>query len=187
MTDMTWYKALLASWQPKLCGPKPTAANFTTVHGWGFRPGVEALHLAMCLRPTGCTVRQFCIAGSCGPANNKRRLVVQRGWAKVSTEGKPYAFTLTVTPKGDAVIKANTAKAAAGEGVTATVARGAAAGAKAKAKGAKAEAKANGKPRRAPRKPADAPQPSPAGDAAPQGETAPAATGEAPEGNSPQA
>lgn len=99
----------LKGWSSRECGPAITQALINTVHavalgydGKGKRPGHEALHIAMALRPEGCTVRQFQIAGSCGPANNYRRKLVR---AKLFTEqvtGKPYAYVLTLTAKGQA-------------------------------------------------------------------------------------
>lgn len=106
-----WFDGPLSTWQVATMGAKPTAAMFKAalVLGGpkGKRPGVEALQVAMCLRREGCTVRQFCTAGSCGPANNWRRSL----WRdhKVVTEGKqgnPYAFTLRLTAKGRDMLKA---------------------------------------------------------------------------------
>lgn len=174
-----WYAPLLADWQVKLCGPKPTAAHFATVHGWGFRPGVEALHLAMCLRDGGCTVRQFCVAGSCGPANNKRGLVVKRGLATVTVQGKPYSFKLTPTAKGLALIKANEAKANDAAKVSAL------------AKvlpTAKGKGKGNGKPASKPRKPRGPkapPAPKPASEPASVTAAPPVTAGDAPISDAP--
>ena len=119
MTDnnMTWYAPLLAKWLVAECGPKPTAENFKTAHAFK-RPGVEALHIAMALRPNGCTVRQFQIAGSCGPANNTRRALVQSGVFAQTVTGKPYAYVLKLTAKGAAAAKANEAKAAPADKAT---------------------------------------------------------------------
>lgn len=100
--NVGYYKQFLEGWNTKECGPKPSNALFATVHllDPSKRPGVEGLHIAMALRPTGCTVRQFQIAGSCGPANNYRRALANAGLIKVLVEGKPYAYVATVTPKG---------------------------------------------------------------------------------------
>src|SRR5882672_1849996 len=111
--DTAWYSEILGSWQAKLYGPKVTADQLHTAHMLGNRPGSEALHIAMCLRVDGCTVRQFCMAGSCGPANNKRGLMIKRGLVSSTVQGKPYAFILKLTPKGAALVKANEAKAIA--------------------------------------------------------------------------
>ncbi len=165
---LSWYATILGDWQTKICGPKPTADQFKVVHGWGFRPGVEALHLAMCLRKEGCTVRQFCVAGSCGPANNKRGLVVKRGLATVTVTGKPYAFTLTPTAKGLALVKANEAKAQAADEKAATKAK------KADGKNGKAKTK-----KATPRKP-KAPKPTV------DQPTPPAPTTDQPSGDQPQ-
>lgn len=114
--NLTWYAAILAGWQVKLMGAKPTADQLSTPLYWGYRAGSEALHLAMCLRPEGCTVQQFCTAGSCGPANNKRRDVVShRKLATVTVSGTPYAYKLVMTAKGRDALKAGIAKVAAGE------------------------------------------------------------------------
>lgn len=163
---LTWYATILKGWQPKLMGAKPTAEMFHKVHMLGFRPGVEALHLAMCLREGGCTVQQFCIAGSCGPANNKRRLVTQRGHAKVTVSGTPYAYQLTLTDKGLKVIAANEVKAADQP-------------APAPKASTKAKAKAASKPKGARKaRPATVKAPAP--------QTAPVVTATSPDGNVPQ-
>jgi hypothetical protein len=98
---LTWYAELLKSWY-KQAGSKPTPAMLMVPELLGKRPGKEALHIAMCLRPEGCTVQQFVLAGSCGPANNYRRALVKSGWFNCTVDGKPYAFKLTVTAKGEA-------------------------------------------------------------------------------------
>lgn len=167
--QLNWYGEIFKAWQPKLMGKRPDNEHFATVHGWGYRPGVEALHLAMCLRPEGCTVAQFCMAGSCGPANNKRRQVINNGWARVTVSGKPYAFRLTITDKGLAVVKRN-AQLAADKAAAATAkpvkkAKAVKAAGKPKGKGKPAKATPQaGKPETAPTVTAEAPQ-------APQGET----------------
>jgi hypothetical protein len=105
--NLTWFKAILDGWSTSHSGPKPTSEQLATallIDPKGKRPGVEALHIAMCLRDGGCTVRQFQIAGSCGPANNYRRALVNAKLVKGDVVGKPYAYTLTVTPKGQASI-----------------------------------------------------------------------------------
>lgn len=111
--NVTWFAAILAAWQVKLMGAKPTAEQLSVPLYWGYRAGSEALHLAMCLRPEGCTVQQFCTAGSCGPANNKRRDVVShRKLATVTVSGTPYAYKLVMTAKGRDALKAGIVKAA---------------------------------------------------------------------------
>ncbi len=181
--NLAWYATVLTDWQVKLFGSKPTAAMFTMVHNWGYRPGLEALHIAMCLRPEGCTVRQFQMAGSCGPANNKRRDVVRvRQLATEAKVGTPYAFKLTPTAKGLQTAKAGEARAIAAltDQPKAKKALGA----------AKVEAKANGKPKAAkasngPRKAKGAPKakPVPAQPTVP--ENAPTVTPEAMQANAP--
>lgn len=116
-----YYKQFTENWSTRECGPKPSTALFSAVHLLDpkKRPGVECLHIAMCLRPGGCTVRQFQIAGSCGPANNYRRTLVNAGVLKVTVEGKPYAYVATVTPKGLKAIEKAVAANAAAEATTA--------------------------------------------------------------------
>jgi|SRR5581483_9946609 len=158
-----YYANVLKAWQ-KPWGSKPTADMFATVHAAGKRPGVEALHLAMCLRPEGCTVPQFTAAGAalkggkCGPANNARRGLVAAGWftQSIVPGSRPYAFMLTPTAKLKAALKAAS--------VTANAAATAATGDTAKAK-----AKRASKPRKASKASAvQAPAPTPV-DTAPQG------------------
>jgi hypothetical protein len=98
---IAWYGSILKGWL-KQAGSKPTDAMLMVPVLFGKRPGAEALHLAMCLRPEGCTVTQFVLAGSCGPANNYRRAMVKTGWFSCVVEGKPYAFKLSLTAKGEA-------------------------------------------------------------------------------------
>ena len=107
--DTTWFNAALTNWNANECGGKPTTEQLQVPLYLGKRPGNEALHIAMCLRKGGCTVRQFQIAGSCGPANNYRRRLVREGLFDETVEGKPYAYKLVVTAKGTAAL----AKAAA--------------------------------------------------------------------------
>lgn len=114
--NAVWFNDLLSNWQPATMGTKPTIAQLSVPLWWGYRAGVEALHLAMCLRPEGCTVAQFCTAGSCGPANNKRTDVVKhRKLATVTVEGKPYAFKLVLTAAGRTAIENAVKKAAEGD------------------------------------------------------------------------
>ena len=111
---LTWFDTILKHWHRE-AGAKPTTAMLMVPVLLGKRPGVEALHIAMTLRAEGCTVQQFCLAGSCGPANNYRRALVKSGWFACTVTGKPYAFTLGFTAKGEAkVMAAQTALAAVG-------------------------------------------------------------------------
>lgn len=131
---LTWFDTILKHWHRE-AGAKPTAAMLMVPVLLGKRPGVEALHIAMTLRAEGCTVQQFCLAGSCGPANNYRRALVKSGWFSCTVTGKPYAFTLGFTAKGEAkVLAAQAALAAAGVDTPAKPAKKA----KRKAKAAKA-------------------------------------------------
>lgn len=113
-----WFNDILAKWLPAECGPKPTHEMLAVPLALGKRPGVEALHIAMTLRPAGCTVRQFQVAGSCGPANNYRRALVADGLLTVQVQGKPYAFVATLTAKGKLAVAAGE-KAAIATKVTA--------------------------------------------------------------------
>jgi hypothetical protein len=133
---LTWFDTILKHWHRE-AGSKPTAQMLMVALLLGKRPGVEALHVAMTLRAEGCTVQQFCLAGSCGPANNMRRDLVKSGWFSSTVEGKPYAYKLSVTAKGEAKL----AKAQAQLEAAATVAE-ADKPAKGKAKKAKRKAKA---------------------------------------------
>lgn len=100
---LVWFDTILKHWHRE-AGAKPTQAMLMVPILLGKRPGVEALHIAMTLRPEGCTVQQFCLAGSCGPANNYRRALVKSGWFSCTVTGKPYAFTLGFTAKGEAKV-----------------------------------------------------------------------------------
>lgn len=109
-----YYKqAYLNNWLADQCGPAPTLTMFDVVHAIDpkKRPGHEALHIAMALRPQGCTVRQFQVAGSCGPANNYRRaLITVDKVIKVDVlpvnGTRAYAFKAVLTAKGVAMAKA---------------------------------------------------------------------------------
>lgn len=113
-----WFNDILAKWLVNECGPKPTHEQLAVPLALGKRPGVEALHIAMTLRPAGCTVRQFQVAGSCGPANNYRRALVADGLLTVQVQGKPYAFVAALTAKGKLAVAAGE-KAAIAAKVTA--------------------------------------------------------------------
>lgn len=102
--DLSWFNPILDKWLVEHSGPKPTAAMLEVPLLLGKRPGVEALHIAMCLRKAGCTVREFQVAGSCGAANNYRIRLVKAGLMDVTVDGKPYAYKLTVTDKGKKAI-----------------------------------------------------------------------------------
>jgi hypothetical protein len=133
---LTWFASYLKNWH-KQAGEKPTDAMLMVPVLLGKRPGVEALHIAMCLRNEGCTVAQFCLAGSCGPANNYRRTLVSEGLFNCVVEGKPYAFKLGVTSKGVTALKKGA------ERLTAEASTAAEPKAK-KAKGGNAKRKAKG-------------------------------------------
>lgn len=98
----------IKGWSTRECGPVITQAEINTVHavalgsGAAKRPGHEALHIAMALRADGCTVRQFQIAGNCGPANNYRRKLVRAKLFSEQVRNKPFAYVLTITAKGQA-------------------------------------------------------------------------------------
>lgn len=99
---LAWFQPYLKGWPIKWAGSAPTAEMLMVPLLLGKRPGVEAGHIAMCLRPEGCTVQAFQTAFSCGPANNYRRALVKSGWFSLTVTGKPYAFTMTFTAKGEA-------------------------------------------------------------------------------------
>ena len=134
---LTWFASYLKNWH-KQAGEKPTDAMLRVPVLLGKRPGVEALHIAMCLRNEGCTVAQFCLAGSCGPANNYRRSLVSEGLFNCVVEGKPYAFKLGVTSKGVTALKKGA------ERLTAEASTAAEPKATKKAKGSNAKRKAKG-------------------------------------------
>lgn len=108
-----WFADILAKW-PQGCGPKPTHEQLSTVLLLGKRPGVEALHVAMCLRPQGCTVHEYTYAAATGtgkhvgPANNyRRRLQHELGYLNIVETGRPLRFTATLTAKGKQVVAGN--------------------------------------------------------------------------------
>lgn len=107
-----WFNTYLEQW-PDRAGKKPTQAMFKAAlvlgkPGVGKRPGAESGHIAMCLRPEGCTVQQFLLTGmATGPANNWRRdLRRVYGLVTESVTGKPFAFHLRLTAKGRDMLKA---------------------------------------------------------------------------------
>lgn len=155
-----YYKAMFKAWRVPAFGPKPTDEQLEAAHALGCRPGVQALHIAMALRPEGCTVAQFCGAGSCGPANNKRRELVTHKLITVDVVGKPYAYVAGLTAKGRAEIEKYRKRQA-----------DATAGAEAP--------KAKAKPRKRPSKPADAVNAGQGTDTAPVTQTAPVPAAEA--------
>lgn len=78
---LDWYREKLNTWQAKVAGPKPTAAQFEAAHGLGARPGTDAaLAVAMYLRDSGATQGQVIIATG-GPRLNKLRAIVAAGHA----------------------------------------------------------------------------------------------------------
>lgn len=153
-TALAWFKPYLKKWPRNFAGEAPTNAMLMVALLLGKRPGVEAGHLAMTLRPEGCTVQQFCTAFSCGPANNYRRAMVKSGWFACTVQGKPYAFKLTITAKGAARIEraVNEAAALATAGTVDATAK------PAKGKARKAAKKGKGKPAAVPVTEQPAPQ-----------------------------
>lgn len=115
---LTWFASYLKNWPFKWAGEKPSDAMLMVPVLLGKRPGVEAAHVAMCLRDGGCTVQQFQTAFSCGPANNYRSGLVKSGWFGCTVEGKPYAFKLNVTAKGMQRLERAMSEAAAAAAVT---------------------------------------------------------------------
>lgn len=114
-TITSTYAGFLKGWNTKECGPKVTHELLEQAHGLGLRPGIQALSIAMTLRPEGCSVRQFLIAGGGGPANNIRRELENKKLLKVTVEGKPYVYHGVVTDKGKKAIDAYKAALAAGD------------------------------------------------------------------------
>lgn len=155
MASGNYYTPLLNVWV-KAWGARPTAAMFDTVHVvLGKKPGVEALNLAMMLRPEGVSDETFRAAGTalkqaygdpkaCGSANNQRKPMLAAGIITLERVpgSSPQRLHIKVTDKGHAVAKAR-------QGVTAALrAPGKAVATTLPAKAAKATSK--------PRKPAKA-------------------------------
>ena len=72
---VTWHAQFDARITANGLGSKPTADMYRAALtlgpiGKGKRPGVEALFVAMTLRPEGATIDQFTRAGECRTANN---------------------------------------------------------------------------------------------------------------------
>ena len=137
-----WFKPILRAWH-KAHGTPPTPQQLTVAVALTNKrssPGVECLSTAMSLRPEGYTVAQYTSVATTGtgetvgPANNKRKALVNAGVLDYQREGKPYRYLCVLTPKG---IKSLTAQLAAADL--------AAEGAKAEAKPAKAKGKPAGK------------------------------------------
>lgn len=115
-----YYKPFIDAWQPDKSGPAVTAGLIDTVCALKARPGIEMLHIAMCLRPHGCTVDEYRWAGRnlttgmpCGPANNNRKALVEARLINVTVtpEGRSYRFKAVLTPKGAALVAAHGVKA----------------------------------------------------------------------------
>lgn len=111
----TYYANFFKGWRADR-GSKPTDDMLATVHNLGARPGKQALFIAMCLRPEGCTQAQMIMA--CGaPQLNKMRGYVTDGLLKrlpaPSTEGNGHTvYKLELTAKGNQRVE-RTLKAAA--------------------------------------------------------------------------
>lgn len=107
------YAVALKGWQTKVMGSKVTAEQLTAAHALGCRPGKQALANAMYLRADGATdgqVKAACIAqwGGAGSQHNKRTDLANAKLVKV-TKSKPGTHTvyaMTLTPKGEAMVKA---------------------------------------------------------------------------------
>jgi hypothetical protein len=116
MTNHTnYYTDVLKAWQAKVWGSKPTAEMFATAHGLGCRPGLQALAVAMGLRPEGVTGSQ--IVGACGnPQLNKMRGLVSdallRREAAARDQIGHQVYKLTLTAKGGKRVEATTKRAA---------------------------------------------------------------------------
>ncbi len=144
---VAYYAPFIQRWHTDKSGPVVTAGLLDVVTALKGRPGIEMLHIAMCLRPGGCTVDEYRWAAAradgmpAGPANNNRKALVQARVINVTVtpEGRSYRFKAVLTPKGVALCTA------------------------AGVKPPKAALPAPAKPAKAPRKPrpVKAPQPQP--------------------------
>lgn len=114
-----FYDPFIAAWQADKCGPVVTPALIATVVALKQRPGIEMLHIAMCLRAGGCTVDEYRWAGRnlttgmpCGPANNNRKAFIVAGLLNesITREGRSYRFKCTLTAKAAAIVAAHGVK-----------------------------------------------------------------------------
>lgn len=109
MTDHTnAYANVLKGWQVKQLGPKPSEADFATVHLLGLRPGKQALANAMALRADGVSAAQIVMATGAPQLNRMRGLiaagVVKRPMVPANEQGHTV-YKITLTPKGESVVK----------------------------------------------------------------------------------
>lgn len=109
MTDHTnAYANVLKGWQVKQLGPKPTEADFATIHLLGLRPGKQALANAMALRADGVSAAQIVMATGAPQLNRMRGLiaagVVKRPMVPANEQGHTV-YKITLTPKGESVVK----------------------------------------------------------------------------------
>lgn len=110
-----YYAPFIAAWQPDKSGPVVTAGLIDVITALKPRPGIEMLHIAMCLRPGGCTVDEYRWAARnlttgmpAGPANNNRKALVEARVLNVTVtpEGRSYRFKAVLAPKGVALCTA---------------------------------------------------------------------------------
>ena len=97
----TWYAGFVAKW-PANVGPVPTAAMWAVAGAMAKRsPNLEAVNIAMNLRPLGATVAEYIIAsGAGGAARNHRGDLVKAGLVQpLTAQGRHY---LKLTDKGKA-------------------------------------------------------------------------------------
>jgi hypothetical protein len=113
-----WYGDTFKAWQAKLMGGgKPTADQLATVHALGLRPGKQALANAMALRDGGVTGSEIVIACGAPQLNRMRGLIADKLVKReaVPPRGTHTVYKLTLTPKGEARVKAALTAAAAGD------------------------------------------------------------------------
>lgn len=111
---VAYYAPFVQRWHTDKSGPVVTQGLLDVVTALKGRPGIEMLHIAMCLRPGGCTVDEYRWAAAradgmpAGPANNNRKALVQARVINVTVtpEGRSYRFKAVLTPKGVALCTA---------------------------------------------------------------------------------
>jgi hypothetical protein len=106
---------LVAKYGPDT-GPAPSPELYTAAHALtkalrtrrGSAAGTGSGFIAMCLRPEGCRITQHVAAFNTSPALNKLKLLVDAVPQLVTSEvvGRPYAYVLRLTTRGQAVVDA---------------------------------------------------------------------------------
>lgn len=105
---VAYYAPFITRWHTDKSGPVVTPGLLNVITALKARPGIEMLHIAMCLRPGGCTVDEYRWAAAradgmpAGPANNNRKALVEARVINVTVtpEGRSYRFKAVLTPKG---------------------------------------------------------------------------------------